>query len=523
MKRFFTKKRIIWGVVAIVVIAIVILISRSGKSPADSILTEKAEKRDLVQSVLATGQVTSAIDLSLSFKTSGIVTRVAVITGKKVRLGEILATLDQRDQLASLTQARGAQASAQANYDKTLAGASSQEIDVARAAVSAAQATLDNANATYKATTDQQRVAVSNAYAAMLNAGLTAQPVHIYDSTVTLTISGTYADTRTGEYDITLSPTGGGGHYYHVGGLETDSQFVVRGIPLPLGKQGLYITFGESGTLSEVNVWKISIPNTQSSSYVTYQNAYQAALQTQSQSLVTAQNTINSAQVALDQAKASLALKQAAARPEDLSAAQAQLLSAQGQLQAAQANLENTIIRSPADGTITSVDLKVGELATGLKEVFILQDVGNLHVEANISEANIAAIKPGQTVDITFDAFGPDRAFVGSVQFVDPASTVVSGVVNYKVTTQIDQSEEVKPGMTANMTILTANAQGALSISQRAVLSSDGKKTVRIITDPKTKAYREGEVTLGLFADGGYVQVLSGLSEGEEIVSYINK
>ena len=170
------------------------------------------------------------------------------------------------------------------------------------------------------------------------------------------------------------------------------------------------------------------------------------------------------------------------------------------------------------------MDVKVGELATALKEAIILQDVSNLHVEANISEANIASVKVGQQVDTTFDALGLDRKFSGKVEAVDPASTVVSGVVNYKVTVQVDKLDEIKPGMTANLTILTGEKKGVLAVPTRAVLSkADNSKVVRVVTDPKTKAYKEVVVTTGMEADGGLVEVLSGLNEGEEVVTFIKQ
>jgi HlyD family secretion protein len=144
-------------------------------------------------------------------------------------------------------------------------------------------------------------------------------------------------------------------------------------------------------------------------------------------------------------------------------------------------------------------------------------------VEANISEANIANIKLGQNSDMTFDALGPDRHFKGSVQTVDPASTVVSGVVNYKVTASLEKLPEIKPGMTANMTILTAEVPGVLSVPARAIISHDNKKFVRVIKDPKKKTYEEKEVTIGAEADGGLVEVKSGLNEGQEIVTFIKQ
>ena len=280
-----------------------------------------------------------------------------------------------------------------------------------------------------------------------------------------------------------------------------------------MGARGLFVSF--SGTVYNGDYWTVTIPNTSASTYVANYNAYQAALETQ-------KTSVDAAAATLANAEAALALKKAQARPADLKAVEAQVLSAQGQVQAALAALENTIIRAPAAGTITSVDIKPGELATALKEAIILQDVGNLHVEANISEANIALVKEDQPIDVTFDSLGPDRVFKAKVQTVNPASTVVSGVVNYKVVASLEKLDEIKPGMTANLTVLVGKKAGVLAVPQRAVIQN-GKKQVRVVDDTKKKTYHEVEVQTGMEADGGLVEIISGLNEGQEVVTFIKK
>lgn len=507
IRNFFTKKRIIWTAVIVVVLAIVGLIIRSRNAAPSGTLTDTVKKQDLKQTVLATGQVTSTTDLNLSFQSSGVVNSVRVKVGDKVKNGQILANLEQRQQAASLTSARGALASAQANYDRVLAGASSEEVAIAQTAV-------DNANKTLNDTTRQQAVLVSNAHALLLNSSLAAVAQAGNVSTVTVSVSGTYSGNQEGTYSIRILP-GGSNPTFIVSGLESGQGEVKPGLNVPLGTRGLYVQFSGNQIFGN-DVWTIEVPNTKASNYNSNFLAYQASLQTQTVA-------VNSAQSALDAATAQLNLKKAEARPADVSAAQAQILSAQGQYQAASASFENTIIRAPADGTITAVDIKEGELASALKEALILQDVANLHVEANVSEANIANLKIGQSASMTLDALGPDRKFTGQVVSIDPASTVVSGVVNYKVTASLEKLDEIKPGMTANMTIETASKPGVLAVPSRAVLSHDNKKFVRVVTDSKKKTYKEVEVTTGLEADGGVIEITSGLTEGQEIVTFVNQ
>lgn len=503
MKKFFTKKKVIGGAVVLLIIGFFAF--RGNGNTAANIQSENVRRQDLKQTVLATGQVTSQTDLSLSFKSSGIVSRVSIKVGDKAKTGQILANLDQRDQAARLTQARGSLAQARANLQKVLDGASSQEVAVAQVA-------LDSAKSVLETTKTQQEVLVNNAYKALLNSTLEARESSGNIGSVTVNVSGYYTGKEQGQYKITLYASQIGGRFQY-SGIESGNG-IISTSPQPLGTKGLFITFSGTTDINFNNSWIVEVPNTSAANYVTNYNAYQAALETQKSQVSAAENSVASAQANLD-------LKKAQARPADVAAAQAQVTSALGQVQLAEADLENTIIRAPADGTITKVDAKVGQQAMASTPLIVLQDVGNLHVEANVSEANIALLKPSQEVELTFDALGLDRKFTGKVQAVDPASTVVSGVVNYKVTIALDKIEEIKPGMTANLTVKTAEKPGVIAIPQRAILNKDGKKKVRVVTDSKTKAYTEIEVSTGLEGDGGLVEVTSGLNENQEIVTFI--
>jgi HlyD family secretion protein len=519
MRRFFTKKRIIWGIIILLVVGGFAYRSYKSGNDTSNIITELAKVRDLKQTVLATGQVVSNTDLNLSFKVSGIVRKVNVTVGQKVKEGEVLAYLEQKDQQAALTSARGSLAQAQANYQRVLEGATSEEVLVAQRAVDAAQVTLDNTKTSLENTKNQQDVLVANAYSAYLNSGLEAIAATGNLNTSNPTVSGTYTGSAEGQYVIRQA-----GKYFFTQGLETTGDVAIStNSPVTLGTKGLYIQFPITYISSNSDYWLVNIPNTKAATYLANYNAYNSALQTKNSAISTAQSAVNSAQAAYEQALASLNLKKAEARPADVKASQAQVLSAQGQVEAAQSALENTLIRAPSNGTITSIDFKPGELASALKEVIVLQDVENLYLEANISEANISGIKIGQVVDVTFDALGPDEKHTAQVSSVDPASTVVQGVVNYKVKAEIERVDEVKPGMTANMTILTIEKPQALSIPERAIINSEGKKFVRVVSDNKSKKYSEVEVMVGISADGGFAEVLSGIKENDEVVTFIEQ
>jgi multidrug efflux pump subunit AcrA (membrane-fusion protein) len=286
IRGFFTKKKIIVGVIALVVLAGVGLYIKSKNSSPTNVLTDTVKKQDLKQTVLATGQVTSTTDLNLSFKVSGVVSRVNTKVGAKVKNGQVIANLEQRDQAAALTSARGALAAAQANYDRVLAGASSEEVQLA-------QTTLDNAKKTLADTIKQQSTLVANAKSNLLNTTFSAIPYNS-STTSTLSVSGYYSGSDMGNYVVSIYLSGNG-YMFRVGGLETDSGIVNTGIPTPIGTKGLYVTF-PSG-ITSIDAWKIEIPNTQASTYTTNNNAYKAALETQTVAISSAEAAVSSAEV----------------------------------------------------------------------------------------------------------------------------------------------------------------------------------------------------------------------------------
>ncbi|MDP3963699.1 MAG: efflux RND transporter periplasmic adaptor subunit [bacterium] len=518
MLKYFTKKKVIWAAIAVIALGSVgYAIFFRGNAETENIQTDTVKRQDLSLTVLATGQVVSGTDLDLSFKSSGVVKRIGVAEGDHVESGQTLAVLDQTDALAALTSAQGNLAQAKANYAKVLAGVSNEAIVVAEKAVDAAKVSLDNANTSLVNTTAQQDNAIANAYRTLLNTSITAIPAANNPDSVIPTFSGTYTGSEEGSYHISIYSSGNG-LKFQTSGLELASGDVRTGA-VSMGMLGLAIQFASSPATADT--WTVTIPNVYASGYVTNYNAYQAALKTRQSTIATAEAAVKSAEIALEQARANLAVQKAEARPADIDVARAQILTAQGQVETAQAVLANTTLRAPVAGTITQVDIKVGEHATALKEVMIVQDIDDLYVEANISEASIASLRSGQHVDFTFDALGPDRHFTGSVVSINPASTVISGIVNYKVKAAFEAIGEIKPGMTANMTILAAERAGALAIPQRAVVNKEGKRYVRVIDNAETKTYHEVEVETGLAADEGLVEMLSGLSEGQEVVIFI--
>jgi multidrug efflux pump subunit AcrA (membrane-fusion protein) len=139
-------------------------------------------------------------------------------------------------------------------------------------------------------------------------------------------------------------------------------------------------------------------------------------------------------------------------------------------------------------------------------------------IETNVPEADIAKVGVGNVANVSLDAYGRDTIFPTKVIAIDPAETVIDGVSTYKVTLQfITEDERIKSGMTANIDIVTAKKEGILAIPQRALIRKDGIRIVRVLVE---KEIEERKVETGIVGFDGFIEILSGLKEGETIVVF---
>lgn len=233
-----------------------------------------------------------------------------------------------------------------------------------------------------------------------------------------------------------------------------------------------------------------------------------------------AQNAILSREGDLKQAKDNLSQVGARAESSKVLAAQAQVDQARSSVELVENQMKDMMLIAPHEGIVTAVNGETGEIAS-MTEPFVSLIIPNgFEIKANISEVQIAKLKVGDTVDITFDALGTDQKFTGEISEIDPAETEISGVIYYRVTTLFTgDGEVVKPGMTANLDILTAEKKDVLKIPFQALKEKDGYKYVQVVIKNKVQ---EIQVEVGLKGDADY-EVTKGLSEGQEIVTFLEE
>lgn len=210
-----------------------------------------------------------------------------------------------------------------------------------------------------------------------------------------------------------------------------------------------------------------------------------------------------------------------------------QVAQSREMVQKAQTNLNYAIITSPIDGVVISKSVEEGQTVAAsyaTPELFtIAKDLKDMQVVANVDEADIGDVKEGERVSFTVDAY-PNDTFEGVVKQVRQEVTTTNNVVTYEVVISAPNSElKLKPGLTANVTIYTAERQNVLCVSTKALRftpTQDLIKGCKIVDcKGKNKVWtREGNtfkahaVQIGM-SDGIHTEILSGVSKGLEIIT----
>lgn len=153
--------------------------------------------------------------------------------------------------------------------------------------------------------------------------------------------------------------------------------------------------------------------------------------------------------------------------------ARAGVSQAEAQLSRARTNYDNSVITSPIDGVVISRNVDVGQtVAASLQapELFtIAQDLHKMQIETHIDEADIGSLKEGMKADFTVDSY-PDEHFAGTIRQVRYAAKTDQSVVTYPVIIDVENPElKLRPGMTANVTIVTAKREDVLRIPASAL------------------------------------------------------
>lgn len=534
-------------IITILVVAVGGFIVYSGQKPQPLELVT-AERRSLVQSVVVTGSVKPAEDLDLTFEGGGRIARMMVNTGAKVTAGQVLAELDSAELRASLSQAEAAVAIERANLDELIRGTRPEELAIEvtkteNATRALADAKADFANTEAKAVLDLQSEynEVPNVLqSAYLNAqdAVTKQLDPLFTGVLSgspklsFVTSDTQAqiDSEAGrlQMDALLDTFNS-----EVNGLATSTE--ARDQALISAAQRLSdvrqlldrvnATTNASTNLSAANLAAYkgyintarSNVNTSQTSITTLQQSIATQRAVNQNAITLAKTKVNDAERALSVQQQQLKLKQAGATPSQIASAEARVRQAEANASVASARLTKNVLRAPIDGVITKRSAESGESVAPNAPVLTMISSSDLELEANIPEVDIGKIELGDSVSITIDAYSGET-FSGAVTYIDPAETIIDGVVNFRIKIGFQASDDrLKSGLTANLTIETNRKDNVVALPMFVVIENERGSFVQ---KPKGEhETQEASVGLGLRSSDGYVEVTSGVVEGEAVVN----
>jgi multidrug efflux pump subunit AcrA (membrane-fusion protein) len=209
-------------------------------------------------------------------------------------------------------------------------------------------------------------------------------------------------------------------------------------------------------------------------------------------------------------------------RREDVKLAEASLADAQIALDLANQLLSYTTVTAPIDGVVSSLSTQVGAIiASGVTNVgggttiMTISDLSRVFLLAAVDESDIGSVELGQPVDITLDAY-PGRRFRGEVVRIATKGVNVNNVVTFEVKIEVKSKDKqlLKPEMTGNVQIISAQKEDVLTIPMAAVQRREGRQVVTVVNADGTT--QDVPVKVGL-SDGEKYEVLEGLSEGQTV------
>lgn len=492
----------------------------------------KVEKGTITRSISATGLIVALTTVDVKSKAGGKVVRLAVDEGSVVKKGDLLAEIDPSDTQASYQQAdadlRSAQAraaQAKVNYELTVAQSKTAVSD-AQAALDAARSRLAAMELEVKrqpAISSSQLAAAQAAYDSALQAlekyrSVTAPQLR-KDSAGSLASSeaNLTASRRALERQRELLSLG----FTSQAAVEqAEANYQAAEAQHNVAKQRAETLNREIET--SLKAQELSVEQARAS--LTQARANQSQIPISQEDLRQARIAVRQAEINLQKARD--AERNNAIRRSEVAAAVASTTRSRVSVENAKVQLDSTTVVAPRDGVVTLKYLEEGTIIPPGTSTFSqgtslvqLSDVTQLFVECAVDEADIGSVQVNQRVRITAEAF-PGQPFEGVVARISPAATTANNITAVKVRVKVlpGAKARVLPGMNANCEFITLEKKNVLIVPSQAVKTRDGKSYVKVKPAKEGLPPLEKDVQVGESGNDG-IEVISGLSEGEEVVT----
>lgn len=189
-----------------------------------------------------------------------------------------------------------------------------------------------------------------------------------------------------------------------------------------------------------------------------------------------------------------------------------QLKQAEISYEQAVSGLGNTIVTAPVSGVISTLDVKVGQIATNSQPAATIVDMDKVYIQINVVENMVNKLEVGQEVEIKV-ASASDEYISSTISYISPTADMRSQLYNVRIYIE-NIEDKIKPGMNGEVKLNMDKIESAIIIKSNAVLDRDDKKIVYVVEDDKAI---EREVTTGLDT-GEYIEIKTGIAEGETVI-----
>ncbi len=518
MKRLksLASKRLGLSILGIVIISILLILVIKSKNGDDQEVI-KVERGSVRESVEVTGTAKSIKSVDLAFEKGGKVNKVLVSVGDKVSADQPLILLDSEELNAQLLEAEANVEVQQAKLDELKVGTRLEDIKVKETELAKEKQELineyfdvpDTLNAAYAQADDAVRKQTDLLFSndEELNPNLTFS---VSNSQIEINV-----ELKRFKASFTLNKW-----KKELGDLERNYSDTALDQSLNAAQGYLEELRSFINTTIDALTIAVGISQSTADTYRTNLNTARDNLNAGLSSVNTKKQLIASQKLTIQKIEDELSLKKAGATKEQIAAQEAQVKQTEAKKALIRFQINKNTLYAPFDGVITKQEIKVGEIVSPDVSFLTIMSENKFEIEADVPEINVGKLAIGNEATVTLDAF-PGEQFLGRLFYIEPAETIIGGVVNFKIKVALDQPDQrLKNGLTANLKIETANKTGVLILPIYAVQERGGSFYVEKLVDDES---RETQVTLGIRSQSGDVEIISGLSEGDRVVVALTK
>jgi len=503
IKNFIKRNKVLSLLVAIILIGLILfLVLRKGDNDNPRYILEKVVRSDLKTTVTATGQVESLNSVEIKPETSGTINYVAVSDGQFVKKGDLIASIDCRDQKIALENAK----------------------------LSLAKLTTADTLSVMREENDLENIYENSwnditSFVSDIN-NILIEMEDFYASDGFLGYNNISTVKATGREEVSLARRSF---------KEADKKFDdllerYKSLTKLSNREDIFNLLEKTRDTADTLSLAIKKTETASILIINYKDgALGNTSETEIRNIVSEwlldvnnyANTLGSDIKSIEEAEQSLSETKAGGADE------LDIKSAELSVESKQLSYNKCFTRALFDGVITNLTAKPGQSLTSYGTLMTEQKITKVF----FNEVDIISIKEGQNANLTFDAI-PDLELKGVVSKVNLMGEVNSGVVSYEVEITFEEEDKrVKAGMSVNVEIITEDKENILIIPVASVNLKNGKSFVQILEqevkddnlDEEIKTNSkiiEKEVVTGISNDTK-IEIISGLEEGQEIISKI--